>query len=295
MFGISGAEFMVLLLVVVLVVGPQRLPEYTRKLTQMVRQLRLFVENTKAQIAQEVGPELADLNLKDLDPRQYDPRKIVRDALGEDIDAIRNELTHPFESVMGTAQEASDAAAAAVNEQASSARASKSLSQMIEEKKQETLKERQANSAAVSAPEGEPAPSLENAGDVAAQGSGAAVAQAAAEQEAVTTQLPQVEVAAPGAEDGAAGEPAKPVESGEPAEAVEDGEPAEAVEPGQEATQAAHVPAAQPETIAIPSSLAPEAVLSDAALRPLSPRQIILAARQAARTPAEAARASVSV
>ena len=97
MFGISGSEFLVIVLVAVVVVGPQRLPEYTRKLTQMVRQLRVFLDNARSQIAEEVGPEMADLDLSSLDPRQYDPRKIVRDALGEDIDAIREDLAPPLQ------------------------------------------------------------------------------------------------------------------------------------------------------------------------------------------------------
>ena len=93
--GISGPEFLVIVLVAVIVIGPQRLPEYTRRLTQAVRRLRVFLDDTKEQIAEEVGPELADLNLSDLDPRNYDPRKIVRDALGEDLDAIQGS-GHPL-------------------------------------------------------------------------------------------------------------------------------------------------------------------------------------------------------
>ena len=95
MLGVSGSEFLVIILVAVIVIGPQRLPEYTRKLTQAVRRLRVFLDDAKEQIAEEVGPELADLNLSDLDPRNYDPRKIVRDALGEDLDAIRRDLATP--------------------------------------------------------------------------------------------------------------------------------------------------------------------------------------------------------
>ena len=55
MFGINGSEFLIIVLVAVIVVGPQRLPEYTRKLTQMVRQLRVFLDNARSQIAEEVG------------------------------------------------------------------------------------------------------------------------------------------------------------------------------------------------------------------------------------------------
>ena len=149
-FGISGGEFLALLLVIVIVVGPQRLPEYTSKLTQLVRQLRLFIDNAKEQIAEEVGPELGDLSLKDLDPRNYDPRKIVRDALGEDLDAIRRDLTSPIESVLSTVKKNSDDAAASISQDAQS-RSNKSLSQMIEDKAEET---RRANAQTV-----DPAPS----------------------------------------------------------------------------------------------------------------------------------------
>jgi len=139
-FGISGSEFLVLLLVLVVVIGPQRLPEYTRKLTQWVRQLRVFLDDAKAQIAEEVGPELADLNLQDLNPRNYDPRKIVRDALGEDLDAIRRDLTQPFESFSAAAKESGDAAAKAVKEDTSSRHGRKSLTSMIDEKAEEARK-----------------------------------------------------------------------------------------------------------------------------------------------------------
>ena len=145
-FGINGSEFLVIILVAVIVVGPQRLPEYTRKLTQMVRQLRVFLDNGHSQIAEEVGPEMADLDLSSLDPRQYDPRKIVRDALGEDIDAIREDLAHPFRSVGSAAKEMSDDAAQAVNDVVKKDRAT-SLSKQIEAKRDERLAEKDAEKA----------------------------------------------------------------------------------------------------------------------------------------------------
>lgn len=179
MFGISGGEFFVILLVIVLVVGPQRLPEYTRVLAQGVRQLRVFLDDAKKQIAEEVGPELGDLNLSDLDPRNYDPRKIVRDALGEDLDAIRKDLTNPFSAVAEAAKSSSDDAAGAMGE----GRSSKSLKEMIDEK----ADERRAQNAAAKAA------SVES---VAAEPVEAKdPAEAAAEAAAVTAELPQVDPA----------------------------------------------------------------------------------------------------
>ena len=164
-FGINGNEFIVILLVAVIVVGPRRLPEYTRKLTQLIRQLRVFLEQAKAQIAEEVGPELGDLNLADLNPRNYDPRKIVRDALGEDLDAIKRDLANPLAAVASTAKEASDAVAADVRALAAQER-SNSLGKRIEA---------QAEAARAGA-ESETA----QAGTEAAQGAGAKAEEAGA-------------------------------------------------------------------------------------------------------------------
>ncbi|WP_273117793.1 twin-arginine translocase TatA/TatE family subunit [Actinomyces dentalis] len=151
MFGISGSEFLVLLLVVIVVVGPRRLPEYTRRLTQLVRRLRLFLDNAKEQIAQEVGPELGELNLEDLNPRNYDPRKIVRDALGEDLDAIRRDLANPFRSAASTAVRTGDEVVAA-------ARGTKSLSTMIDDEAARTREGKRAGAVSAAAPEPVPAP-----------------------------------------------------------------------------------------------------------------------------------------
>ena len=238
-FGISGSEFFVLLIVLVVVIGPQRLPEYTRKLTQMVRQLRVYLENAKAQIAQEVGPELADLNLQDLNPRNYDPRKIVREALGEDLDAIRRDLANPFQSAVSTIKESSDEAVSA----ARGGEPSKPLSQMIEDKKQEALAAKSAAAPVASAPAGQ-------------------TGQAAQEDKA---------------------------EDLEEAEEVREAAPAE---PTAQAAPEPAGPAAP--SGAVPSSLVTgDAQPVAARIRPVSPRDIVRAARSAARTRPEAAAARV--
>lgn len=84
MFGINGWEFLVLLLVAMIVIGPERLPEYTRQLRIWVLRGREMLQEGKQSIQSEVG---GDVDWKQLDPRQYDPRKIVRDALNEPLPA----------------------------------------------------------------------------------------------------------------------------------------------------------------------------------------------------------------
>lgn len=81
MFNFNGAEFLLLVLLALIVLGPQRLPEYAQKLAQAVRQLRDLAEGARSQIKDEMGPAFEDVDWRQLDPRQYDPRRIVREAL----------------------------------------------------------------------------------------------------------------------------------------------------------------------------------------------------------------------
>lgn len=81
MFGINGSELLVLLLLAVLVVGPERLPAYAEQLGRWARSARSYVGTAKERVASELGEEGADVDWASLDPRRYDPRRIVREAL----------------------------------------------------------------------------------------------------------------------------------------------------------------------------------------------------------------------
>lgn len=83
MFGINPAEFIVLLAVAAVVLGPERLPEYAQGLARMVRELRRMAQGASRQVREEIGPEFDEIDWQKLDPRQYDPRRIVRDALSD--------------------------------------------------------------------------------------------------------------------------------------------------------------------------------------------------------------------
>lgn len=86
MFGINGAELVVLLLVAAVVIGPERLPTYAEQLARWVRAMRSSVSVTKERLSEELGAD--DVDWAALDPRRYDPRRIVRDALaGSEPDA----------------------------------------------------------------------------------------------------------------------------------------------------------------------------------------------------------------
>lgn len=87
MFGINGAEFFLLLIIGILVIGPQRLPEYTQKLANLVKEVRRMASGAREQIKDEVGIDIDEVDWKKYDPRQYDPRRIIKEALLDDAPA----------------------------------------------------------------------------------------------------------------------------------------------------------------------------------------------------------------
>ena len=82
MFGIDSEKLIILAVITALVLGPKRLPEYARKLAEWVRKFRQFADNAQSQLSDELGE---DVDWRKLDPRQYDPRRIIRDALVEPL------------------------------------------------------------------------------------------------------------------------------------------------------------------------------------------------------------------
>ena len=84
MFGLTFEKLLLIGVIAVFVLGPERLPGYAAKLAQLVRTLRDMANGAKDRMRDEMGPEFDDVDWKKLDPRQYDPRRIIREALLDD-------------------------------------------------------------------------------------------------------------------------------------------------------------------------------------------------------------------
>ena len=85
MFDIGLPELMVIFVVAVLVFGPDRLPDFAKQAGRFVRQVRQFTQSARDDIRAELGPEFADFEISDLDPRKA-VRKYVQDAWDESDD-----------------------------------------------------------------------------------------------------------------------------------------------------------------------------------------------------------------
>ncbi|MGN6473633.1 MAG: sec-independent translocase [Mycobacteriales bacterium] len=85
MLGNLGWEEVLLLAVVgLLIFGPDRLPKAASDAAKMLRELRSMARGAANDLKAELGPELADIDLRGLHPRRF-----VEDALfGEDEPGI---------------------------------------------------------------------------------------------------------------------------------------------------------------------------------------------------------------
>lgn len=82
----GGPEFVVILVLAFLLIGPERLPQVLAKARHYVREARRMADGARDQLREQMGPEFDDIDWKAYDPRQYDPRRIVREALMEPLD-----------------------------------------------------------------------------------------------------------------------------------------------------------------------------------------------------------------
>lgn len=89
--GLTFEKILVILVIAVFVLGPERLPMYAQKFRELVRGAKRMADGAKDRLKEEMGPDFDDVDWKQLDPRQYDPRRIIRDALVEDEQAARTE------------------------------------------------------------------------------------------------------------------------------------------------------------------------------------------------------------
>ena len=82
--GLTFDKLLIIGIIAVFVLGPERLPYYASQLARLVKSARTMANGAKERMREEMGPDFDDIDWKKLDPRQYDPRRIIREALVDD-------------------------------------------------------------------------------------------------------------------------------------------------------------------------------------------------------------------
>jgi sec-independent protein translocase protein TatB len=101
MFDVGIWEILVIVVVGIVVFGPDRLPEYARQAGRMARQLRKFAQSAQQDLRDELGPEYADLKLSDLDPRVAIRKHILESLDEDDLDPTGKPVERATRPVLG--------------------------------------------------------------------------------------------------------------------------------------------------------------------------------------------------
>ncbi|MEU3789373.1 sec-independent translocase [Streptomyces fructofermentans] len=109
-------ELVTLVVLAVLVFGPDKLPKVIQDVTRTIRKIREFSESAKQDIREELGPEFKDFEFEDLNPKTFIRKQLDNDELG--LKEIRNgfdlkkEMAEVTDAVHGRESDSSSASAA---------------------------------------------------------------------------------------------------------------------------------------------------------------------------------------
>ncbi|MEU6864593.1 sec-independent translocase [Streptomyces sp. NPDC046876] len=117
MFNDIGAlELVTIVVLAILVFGPDKLPKVIQDVMGVIRKIRAFSESAKQDIRSELGPDFKDFEFEDLNPKTFirkqlteneDLREIrssfdLRQELNEVTDAVNSRETGPEPAAAGT-------------------------------------------------------------------------------------------------------------------------------------------------------------------------------------------------
>ena len=83
-FGLTIEKLLLIGVIAALIIGPERLPRAAESLAAFTRRAKEWVSTAKTRVRDEMGDDFDDVDWRTLDPRQYDPRRIIREALLDD-------------------------------------------------------------------------------------------------------------------------------------------------------------------------------------------------------------------
>ncbi|WP_411102033.1 sec-independent translocase [Streptomyces sp. cmx-4-9] len=87
MFNDIGAlELVTIVVLAILIFGPEKLPKVIQDVTGVIRKIRAFSDSAKQDIRSELGPEFKDFEFEDLNPKTFIRKQLTEN---EDLKEIR--------------------------------------------------------------------------------------------------------------------------------------------------------------------------------------------------------------
>jgi sec-independent protein translocase protein TatB len=82
-FDLSVPKLLVLAVIALVVFGPNELPKMAAKAGKALRELRRIADGAKADLREGLGPEFAEFDINDLNPRHFVQKHLLSDLDGE--------------------------------------------------------------------------------------------------------------------------------------------------------------------------------------------------------------------
>ena len=102
MFGIGMGEFLGLIVLVLFLVGPDKLPTAARDFARILHKIRNFTAFATRELKENLGPGFENLDVKDLNPKNL-AKKVINDAL-EDTKPVVNEVKRQTNEIKNVAK-----------------------------------------------------------------------------------------------------------------------------------------------------------------------------------------------
>jgi len=99
-FDIGTPELLLLIVIAVILFGPERLPDLARRAARLIRYIRRMAANAQQQLRDELGPEFSDLDVRDLNPKAL-VQKHLLDEVEPIVADVKQDLADAGESING--------------------------------------------------------------------------------------------------------------------------------------------------------------------------------------------------
>ncbi|MEZ5089899.1 MAG: sec-independent translocase [Micropruina sp.] len=87
----NASEIILLLVLAIVLFGPEKLPELARKTARVLHYVRRIANDAQGRLREELGPEYANLQLADLNPKAFVAKHLGPDAM-DDLDSVAAEV-----------------------------------------------------------------------------------------------------------------------------------------------------------------------------------------------------------
>lgn len=83
-FDMGPMEMVTIIILGILIFGPDKLPKAAADASRLLRQVREYAQNARRDIKGQLGPEFENIDITDLNPRRFIKKSLMEDGYAPD-------------------------------------------------------------------------------------------------------------------------------------------------------------------------------------------------------------------